>query len=426
VSLSANPEDYVTKTASSDADEDIPHGDAGADPKTGMKLKPSGIWSPPSASTLEYDRKLTREWERFDQGRNHSSYNESRNALPAVASMAQAPTNMHLQLRGLSGWYPSQASIYPTTGFSGTSLADQVHIQQTLYGENGYASTTVRHPSQATSPRSNTWSPWGSTWHPDITHATSMTDLLGMWIADQNNILKAQQRDYNWNAGAIARGLGQTSSPRWSNTDQPTITQVTGSTAARMSNHAGSSLETQQDVKNWDAKLALDPRQTTTRPHRNRSHTVMDAPIHAPIHIPVNTLTGRTSRWTEEEQEAENEGTTERKGRWTPEEDSELLRAVEKFSVTRWKQIATLISGRTKKQCWNRWQYALDPSIVRMTERTGKWLTEEDEQLVAAVQKYEGKNWDGIAELVPSRTKRQCMDRWHKCKSGTIIVCADD
>jgi hypothetical protein len=79
------------------------------------------------------------------------------------------------------------------------------------------------------------------------------------------------------------------------------------------------------------------------------------------------------------------------------------------LAVTRWKTIAALIPGRAKKQCWNIWQYALDPSIEQMTERTGKWLTEEDEQLVAAVQKHNGKNWDAIAELVPSRTKRQCI-----------------
>jgi hypothetical protein len=428
VPLSENPE-----TDSSDVDEDIPQVDAFSDSKTSMKLKPSAIRSPPSASTLEYDRKLMSEVERFNQSRNHNSYNEYGKALPFVAPMAQAPTNMPLS--GLSGWHPSiypttgftglsraeqlnLPSIYPTTEFAGTLLADQVNIQQTLYGVNGYASTAVRDQSQMTSPRSNAWSPWGSTWHPDIAHATSMTNLLGMWIADQDNILKAQQRDYNWNAEAVARGLGQTTSPQWSNTDQPTITQVTGSTAARRVDHAGSILETQQGVKSWDTMLAL----TTTRPDRNRSHMAMDTPIHTPIDQTI----GRVDRLTAAETDVE--GMNERKGRWTPEEDSELLRAVEKFSVTRWKTIATLIPGRTKKQCWNRWVYALDPSIARMTERTGKWLTEEDEKLVAAVQKYEGKNWDAIAELVPSRTKRQCMDRWHKCKSETIsiLACAED
>jgi hypothetical protein len=46
-----------------------------------------------------------------------------------------------------------------------------------------------------------------------------------------------------------------------------------------------------------------------------------------------------------------------------------------------------------------------------VTKRAGKWLAAEDEKLVAAVQKYEGKNWDTIAALVPTRTKQQCMDR---------------
>ncbi len=133
---------------------------------------------------------------------------------------------------------------------------------------------------------------------------------------------------------------------------------------------------------------------------------------------PVDWTTGRAGRWTP--QEADIDLTAEHKGKWTAEEDRMLLHAAEKYAVTRWKTIASLIPGRTKKQCWNRWQYALDPSIVQTTERTGKWLTEEDDKLVAGVQKYNGKNWDATAALVPSRTKRQCMDRWHKVLAPSV------
>jgi hypothetical protein len=380
VPLSANPEDYVTKTATSDAEEAVRPADADAYPKTGMQL---------------------------NQQRNHKSYNECRRALAAVAPMAPVPTNMQLP------------NISPTTGFTGTSLVDQINVQQTLYGVNGYTSTAVRDPSQTTIPRSNAWSPWGSTWHPNVAHATDMTDLLCMRIIEQGINLEAHQRVYKWTAGAVARGLGQMTSPcwngwrpHWSNTYHPTVTQASGQTAIEH----GSILETPQDVKNWDTLLTLDPRQATTSPCWNRLHTAMDKPV-------VDRTIEGAGRLTAEEADIERK--TDRKGRWTPDEDSELLRAVEKFSVTRWKTIAALIPGRTRKQCWNRWQYALDPSIVRMTERTGKWLTEEDKNLVAAVQKYNGKNWDAIAELVPSRTKRQCMDRWHKCKSGTA-ACAEN
>jgi hypothetical protein len=404
VPFSANPEEYVTKTASSDAEEAVRPADA--DPMTGIELKASAKRAPPNLTTLEYDKKLN------DQRRNHNRYND----LPAVAPMAPAPTNM--QLRRLSGWRPSQPSNYPTTGFTGTSVVDQVNIQQTLYGVNGHASTAIRHPSQTRSPRSNGWNPWGSTWHRNITPATGMMDQLGMRIADQVNILQILN-GVNGHASPVARGPGQTAIPRstaWnprSSAWQPTISQVTGQPGMQTAVQ-GIILETQQDCKNWDASLALDMRQPTTDPCRNRMHTAMGTPVHTP----VDRAIGRKGRLTAEE--AEMERTTGRKGKWTADEDKELTRAVEKFSVTRWKQIAELIPGRTKKQCWNRWQYALDPSVVRMTERTGKWLREEDDKLVAAAVKYKGKNWDSIAALVPSRTKRQCMDRWHKCKSGAL------
>jgi hypothetical protein len=122
-------------------------------------------------------------------------------------------------------------------------------------------------------------------------------------------------------------------------------------------------LEVQQNSKNWYRSLALDPVQTTTSPSWNTFHKAVDAP--------VDRTTGPTGR---------------RKGKWTAEEDDKLLRAAEKFAVTRWKAIAALIPGRTKKQCWNRWQYALHPSTVRTTEHTGKWLTEEDDNLAGAVE----------------------------------------
>jgi hypothetical protein len=153
---------------------------------------------------------------------------------------------------------------------------------------------------------------------------------------------------------------------------------------------------------NWHASLFVDQGQTTTS--QNSSHNAVDTP--------VDQTAGRAGRRASEE--VGIDWTTERKGKWTAKEDDKLFRAAEQFAVTRWKAIAALILGRTKKQCWNRWQYALDPSIVRTSERTGAWLTEEDTKLVSAVEKQNGKNWIEIAALVPGRTKRQCMDRWHK------------
>jgi hypothetical protein len=409
VAFPATAQESIRKTASLDAKEAIQPAEADGDTMIPKQPNASATQAPPSVSTLKNYTELTRGVKPTVQ-RMHNSYKEYRNEWPGVAAMAPVPTNM--QLSELSGRHHIS---YQTTGFTGMSTVDQVKVLQILNGMNGHASPVARGLGETTW---NGWSPRDSAWHHAITHATSLpglSGLLGMRTVDQGNILATQQNGNDWYASTDARGLGPTISPfsnGWTSRDSawyPTITQVTSLPGMRTADQ-GSILETQQNGKSgYASTVARDPCQTTTtiRPCRKRLHETMDTP--------VDGTTGRTGRWTTEE--VEIDWTTERKGKWTAEEDEKLLRAAEKFAVTRWKTIAELIPGRTKKQCWNRWQYALDPSIVRMTERTGKWLTEEDDQLLGAVEKHNGKNWDAISTLVPSRTKRQCMDRWHKCKA---------
>jgi hypothetical protein len=45
------------------------------------------------------------------------------------------------------------------------------------------------------------------------------------------------------------------------------------------------------------------------------------------------------------------------------------------------------------------------------TRVMGKWTTEEDTKLIEAVQKH-GKDWVAVAALVPSRTSFQCRRIW--------------
>jgi hypothetical protein len=107
--------------------------------------------------------------------------------------------------------------------------------------------------------------------------------------------------------------------------------------------------------------------------------------------------------------------------RWTPEEDAQLTIAVANTckkkggeqKQTDWVAITELVPGRTKKQCIRRWKYHLDNGIDRANERTGKWSGEENNTLKGAVQRYGGKNWGAVAELVPGRTRTQCFNRWH-------------
>jgi hypothetical protein len=78
-----------------------------------------------------------------------------------------------------------------------------------------------------------------------------------------------------------------------------------------------------------------------------------------------------------------------------------------------WVAVAALFSGRTRRQCYNRWKDVLDPGADQANELTGKWEEDEDIKLKEAVQAHGGKNWVAIAALVPGRTKIQCKNRWH-------------
>jgi myb proto-oncogene protein len=107
-------------------------------------------------------------------------------------------------------------------------------------------------------------------------------------------------------------------------------------------------------------------------------------------------------------------------GKWTEEEDSKLKNAVQTHGAKNWKESTALVPGRTKKQCQRRWHDVLDPSIDRANGRTGKWAKDEDSKLKDAVQTHGGKNWGAITALVPGRTQRQCRNRWDHALNPSI------
>jgi hypothetical protein len=81
-----------------------------------------------------------------------------------------------------------------------------------------------------------------------------------------------------------------------------------------------------------------------------------------------------------------------------------------------WVAIAALVPSKTKVQFYNRWRDAVNPSIALKNRRTCKWTEDDDLKLKNAVRAHGGKNWEGIAALVPGRTKVQCANRWRVSK----------
>jgi hypothetical protein len=124
---------------------------------------------------------------------------------------------------------------------------------------------------------------------------------------------------------------------------------------------------------------------------------------------------------------SKSDETTVRMGTWTTEEDTTLKDAVQKHDGKNWAAISSMVPGRTRQQCLNRWRNALVHSKSdETTERKGKWTTEEDSTLKDAVEKHNGKNWAAISELVPGRTNRQCCSRWVKYLDPSRITITEE
>ncbi|KAL0872726.1 hypothetical protein Bca101_022431 [Brassica carinata] len=96
------------------------------------------------------------------------------------------------------------------------------------------------------------------------------------------------------------------------------------------------------------------------------------------------------------------------KGQWTPEEDEVLCKAVERFQGKNWKKIAECVKDRTDVQCLHRWQKVLNPELVK-----GPWSKEEDDTIIALVEKYGPSKWSTISQHLPGRIGKQCRERWH-------------
>jgi hypothetical protein len=91
-----------------------------------------------------------------------------------------------------------------------------------------------------------------------------------------------------------------------------------------------------------------------------------------------------------------------------------LKNVVEKRIGKDWASISELVSARTKQQCKIRWHDILRSKTDETAAPVGKWTKEEDGKLRDAAEKYNGKNWANISELVPGRTKQKCRNRWVK------------
>jgi len=120
----------------------------------------------------------------------------------------------------------------------------------------------------------------------------------------------------------------------------------------------------------------------------------------------------------EENSDSENpakESSPKARGKWTSEEDAALRAAVKKHHARNWKLISMDLPNRSDVQCLHRWQKVLKPGLIK-----GSWAPEEDEMVRKLVAQYGCKRWSFIAQHLPGRLGKQCRERWFNHLSPDI------
>uniref|UniRef100_A0AAG5DCV1 Uncharacterized protein n=1 Tax=Anopheles atroparvus TaxID=41427 RepID=A0AAG5DCV1_ANOAO len=114
-----------------------------------------------------------------------------------------------------------------------------------------------------------------------------------------------------------------------------------------------------------------------------------------------------TMESSEDDNSEHSQGDRSNKTRWTKHEDAALKQLVEQYGE-RWEIVSKLMRERNDVQCQQRWTKVVNPDLIK-----GPWTKEEDDKVVALVEKYGPKKWTLIARHLRGRIGKQCRERWH-------------
>lgn len=94
------------------------------------------------------------------------------------------------------------------------------------------------------------------------------------------------------------------------------------------------------------------------------------------------------------------------KRKFLPQEDKRLVFLVNKHGTRDWNIIADEMKTRNARQCRERWNYYLSPSVS-----TSAWTNDEDEQLISLHKQF-GSKWVFLARFFQRRTDSQIKNRF--------------
>lgn len=99
-----------------------------------------------------------------------------------------------------------------------------------------------------------------------------------------------------------------------------------------------------------------------------------------------------------------------KRGKWTPVEENKLRVLVKTHPGQTWAWYAEKLgAGRTPLQCLLHFQRSINPDLLRK-----RWTAEEDTGLVRAVQAHGDRHWLAVSRDLDKRNAAQCMARWDK------------
>lgn len=103
------------------------------------------------------------------------------------------------------------------------------------------------------------------------------------------------------------------------------------------------------------------------------------------------------------------------RGSWSQQEDELLKAAVSQLGTKKWCDIARFVPTRTAKQCRERWFNRLDPEL-----KHGPFEQWED-KIIIDKQKEIGNRWSVIAQLLPGRSCGQIKNRWYSSLKSSVM-----